>query len=43
MLTSCILIYFKVNAKEPQAISVPILMYHSVLKSKSGKFPGFKS
>ena len=38
IFSSCILIYYKVNADEPSTVSVPILMYHSILKSKSGKY-----
>lgn len=37
-LISCILVYYRVNAEQPSTVSVPILMYHSILKSKTGKY-----
>lgn len=38
ILLSCILIFYNVKAKQTAEISVPIIMYHSILKSKSGKY-----
>lgn len=38
LLLSCILIFYNVKAKQTAEISVPIIMYHSILKSKSGKY-----
>ncbi len=38
LLLSCILIFYNVKAKQTVEISVPIIMYHSILKSKSGKY-----
>lgn len=38
LLFSSIFIYYSVKANKVQSIHVPIIMYHSVLKSKSGKY-----
>ncbi|MBP3502262.1 MAG: polysaccharide deacetylase family protein [Clostridia bacterium] len=38
LFLSCILIFYNVKAKQTTEISVPIIMYHSILKSKSGKY-----
>lgn len=38
LLLSCILVFYTVKAKQTDEISVPIIMYHSVLKSQSGKY-----
>ena len=38
LLFSSIFIYYSVKANKVQNIHVPIIMYHSVLKSKSGKY-----
>lgn len=38
LLFSSILVYYTVKAKQISEINVPIIMYHSVLKSQSGKY-----
>ena len=38
LLFSSICVYYSVKADRIQNIQVPIIMYHSVLKSKSGKY-----
>lgn len=38
LLLSCILLFYNVKAKQSSEIKVPIIMYHSILKSKSGKY-----
>lgn len=38
LLFSSVCVYYNVKANKIQKIQVPIIMYHSVLKSKSGKY-----
>lgn len=38
ILSCSILIYNAVFAKEPEGIKVPIIMYHSILKTKTGRY-----
>ena len=38
ILSVSLFIYTSVNATEPEGIKVPIIMYHSILKSRTGKY-----
>lgn len=38
LLLSFVLVFYTVKAKQASEISVPIIMYHSILKSKSGDY-----
>lgn len=38
LLLSCILLFYNIKAMQTSEIEVPIIMYHSILKSKSGKY-----
>lgn len=38
LLLSFVLVFYTVKAKQTSEISVPIIMYHSILKSKSGDY-----